>query len=255
MKLYSKKHMNLLRELVVSQYKLKDQSKFLGFIWSFLNPLVMLGVLFMFFSFLMRNTIEHYVVYLLIGIVHYTHFSNSTFSSMRILYNLKQLTGEAVFPKELLVISSIISNVIEFVISLLITVTVAYILGVNFSWSILLLPFVFILQLMLVIWVSLFLSCFYLYVKDIDHIYQVFLRILFFITPIFYDLSSIGGIAKTIAMLNPLTHLISFSRIIIIEGRIFSFEIWGVMFLANSVLIYLAFTLFKKFEPTFAENL
>jgi len=252
---YSKKHLNLLRELVISQYKLKDQSKFLGFVWSFLNPLVMLSVLFMFFSLLMRNTIEHYVVYLLIGIIQYTHFSNSTFASMRILHNLKQLTSEAVFPKELLVISSIISNVFEFIISLLITVAVAYILGVHFSWSIFLLPLVFILQLMLVSWVSLLLSCFYLYVKDIDHIYQVFLRVLFFITPIFYDLSYIGGIAKTIALLNPLTHLISFSRTIIIEGTAFSFEVWGIMFLANSVLIYLAFTLFKKFEPTFAENL
>ncbi len=255
MLIYDKKHLNLLRELVISQYKLKDQSKFLGFVWSFLNPLVMLSVLFMFFSLLMKNTIEYYVVYLLIGIVQYTHFSNSTFASMRILYNLKQLTSEAVFPKELLVISSIISNVIEFIISLLITTVVAYILGVSFSWNIFLLPLVFILQLMFVSWVSLFLSCFYLYVKDIDHIYQVFLRILFFITPIFYDISHIGGVAKTIALLNPLTHLISFSRTLIIEGKIFSFEVWGIMFLANSVLIYLAFILFRKFEPTFAENL
>jgi len=255
MKLYSKKHMNLLRELIVSQYKLKDQSKFLGFVWSFLNPLVILVVLFTFFSLLMKNTIEYYVIYLLIGIVQYNHFSNSTFASMRILHNMKQLTSEALFPKELLVISSIVSNVIEFIISLAITVIVAYILGVNFSWSIFLLPLVIILQLMFVSWVSLLLSCLYLYVKDIDHIYQVFLRVLFFITPIFYDLSHIGGIAKTIALLNPLTHLIGFSRAIIIGGTTFSFEVWGIMFLANSVLIYLAFTLFKKFEPTFAENL
>jgi lipopolysaccharide transport system permease protein len=255
MHFYSKKHLNLLRELIVSQYKLKDQSRFLGFVWSFLNPLVMLGVLFTFFSLLMRNTIEHYVIYLLIGIVQYTHFSNSTFASMRILYNLRQLTSEAVFPKELLVFSSIISNVIEFIISLAITVSVAYLLEVPFSWTILLLPLVFILQLMLVSWVSLFLSCFYLYVKDIDHIYQVFLRVLFFITPIFYNLSYLGDVAKTIALLNPLTHLIGFTRTIIIEGKVFSIEAWSIMFLANLVLIYLAYTLFKKFEPTFAENL
>ena len=253
MRLYSKKHLNLLRELILSQYKIKDQSKFFGFIWSFLNPLVMLGVLFTFFSLMMKNTIEHYVIYLLIGIVQYTHFSNSTFASMRILYNLKQLTSAAVFPKELLVISSIISNVIEFVMSLAITVAVAYIFGVHFSWSILLLPLVFILQLMLVSWVSLFLSCIYLYVKDIDHIYQVLLRVLFFITPIFYDLSYLGGIAKIIALLNPLTHLIGFTRTILIEGKVFSIESWGIMFLANAVLIYLAYNLFKKFEPTFAE--
>ena len=80
---YSKKHINLLRELIISQYKLKDQSKFLGFIWSFLNPLIMLSVIFMFFSLLMGHSIENYPVYLLIGIVQYTHFSNSTFAIKR----------------------------------------------------------------------------------------------------------------------------------------------------------------------------
>ncbi|OGU29753.1 MAG: hypothetical protein A2057_07930 [Ignavibacteria bacterium GWA2_35_9] len=254
MPIYSKKHINLLRELIVSQYKLKDQSKFLGFIWSFLNPLIMLSVIFMFFSLLMGHSIENYPVYLLIGIVQYTHFSNSTFASMRILYNMKQLTTETIFPKELLVISSIISNVIEFAISLLITVLVAFVSGVHFTWDILYLPLIFILQLMLVSWISLFLSWFYLYVKDIDHIYQVFLRVLFFITPIFYDLSSLGETAKIIALLNPLTHLISFSRIAIIQGGEFPLTSFAILFLVNSILIYFSLILFKKFEPTFAEN-
>ena len=252
---YSKKHLNLLRELVISQYKLKDQSKFLGFIWSFLNPLVMLGVIFVFFSHQMGNNVDHYVIFLLIGIVHYNHFSNSTFSAMRILQNMKQLTSETIFPKEMLVISSIISNVVEFIISLIITVAAAYISGVHLSSTIFLLPFVFILQLMLVTWISLFLSCVYLYVKDIDHIYQVFLRVLFFICPIFYELSYLGSVAKTIAMLNPLTYLMGFSRSLIIKGEIFSFNTWGILFLLNALLIYLAFNLFKKFEPTFAENI
>lgn len=255
MVLYSKKHLNLLRELIISQYKLKDQSKFFGFIWSFLNPLLMLIVLLTFFSLLMKNSIEHYVIFLLIGLVQYTHFSNSTSASMRILENMKQLTCEAIFPKELLVISSIITNVFEFAISLVITVVIAYLTGVQFSVSVFLLPLVFILQLMLVTWVSFFLSCFYLYVKDIDHIYQVFLRMLFFMTPIFYDASHLGGVAKTILMLNPLTHLINFAREIIIDGKVFSLEAWGIIFLINVILIYLSFILFKKYEPTFAENL
>lgn len=255
MKIYSKKHINLLRELIISQYKMKDQSKILGFIWSFLNPLIMLGVLFMFFGMLMKNTIDHYVVYLLIGIVQYTHFSNSTFASMRILQNMRQLTCEAVFPKELLVISSILSNVVEFVVSLLLTTVVAYLLGVNFSLSIFLLPLVFILQLMFVCWVSVFLSWFYLFVKDIDHIYQVFLRMLFFITPIFYDPAQLGETAKIISQLNPLAHLINFTRTILIDGEVFSLTAYGIIFLANLSMIYFSFLLFRRFEPAFAENL
>lgn len=255
MRIYNSKHLNLLREIVISQFKLRDQSTFLGIVWSFLNPLLMLVALLIFFSFRIGDSIEHYGVYLLFGIIQYTHFSNSTFASMRILHNMKHLTSSTIFPKELLVIGSIISNAREFIITLLIGLVVAYILGVNFSWTVLLLPFVFVLQLMLVLWVSLILSCFYLYVKDIDHIYQVFLRVLFFITPIFYDLSYLGdGIAKDIALMNPLTHLINFSRTIVIEGKPFSINLFYLLFLINTFLIYLAFKIFRECEPTFAER-
>ncbi len=255
MKIYDNKHLNLLREITLSRFKLKDQSTFFGFMWSFLNPLLMLVVLFIFFSLAMGGKVEHYVVYLLIGIIQYTHFSNSTFDSMRILSNMKQLTRETVFPKELLVFGSILANAREFVLSLLIGLLVAYVSGVNFSWTVFMLPFVLVLQLMLVVWVSLLLSCVYLYIKDIDHIYQVFLRVLFFTTPIFYDLSYLGdGIAKDIALINPLTHLITFSRTIIIEGRPFSLNSMFILFLINAFLIYFAYKIFKKLEPKFAER-
>src|SRR3989304_5820112 len=145
--IHKKKYLNLLRELAFTQYKLKDQSTFFGFMWSFLNPLIM------------------------------------------------------------------------------------------------------------VLWVSLLLSYLYVFVRDTDHLYQVFLRLLFFVTPTFYGLSFLGeGFAKNIVLLNPLTHLINFSRTIIIEGRFFSIELMLLFVLINSALIYFAFKIFKKFEPKFAEH-
>ncbi len=255
MKIYNKKNLNLLRELVLSQFKLKDQSTFFGFIWSFLNPLVMLIILLIFFRFRLGEDVKHYTIYLLIGIIQYTHFSNSTSASMRVLYSMKQLTCNTVFPKELLVIGSILSNAIEFILSMFICIMVAYFAGVNLSWTVIMLPFVFVLQLMLVSWVSLILSCFHVFVRDIEHIYQVLLRLLFFITPIFYDLSFLGkGIAKYIVLLNPLTHLIDFSRTVVIEGKPFSVESFLLLLLANAFLIYASFKIFRQLEPTFAEH-
>ncbi|MGH7801674.1 MAG: ABC transporter permease [Thermodesulfobacteriota bacterium] len=255
MKIYNKKNLNLLRELVLSQFKLKDQSTFFGFIWSFLNPLVMLIVLLIFFRFRLGEDVKHYAIYLLIGIIQYTHFSNSTSASMRVLYSMKQLTCNTVFPKELLVIGTILSNAIEFILSMFICITIAYFAGVDLSWTVIMLPFVFVLQLMLVSWVSLILSCLHVFVRDIEHIYQVLLRLLFFITPIFYDLSFLGkGTAKYIVLLNPLTHLIDFSRTVVIEGKLFSIESFLLLLFANAFLIYSSFKIFRQFEPTFAEH-
>ena len=256
MRKYDIKYWNLLREITLSQFKLKDQSTFFGYVWSFLNPLIMLTVLFAFFRLRIGGEIEHYAIYLLIGIIHYTHFSNSTGASLRVLYSMRHLTCNAVFPKELLVMGSIFASAIEFIISMFISVLIAIATGIHLSWVLLMLPFVIILQIMLVLWVSLLLSCLYVFIRDIDHIYQVFLRILFFLTPIFYGLSFLGeGIAKHIVLSNPLTHLIIFSRILVIEGNLFSVHIFLLFLLINVFLIYVGFRAFKKFEPRFAENL
>jgi ABC-type polysaccharide/polyol phosphate export permease len=73
-----KRYLNLLREIAISQFKLKDQSTFLGLLWSLLNPLIMLLVLLLFFSLNAGKGIPHYGIYVLFGVVHYNHLSNST---------------------------------------------------------------------------------------------------------------------------------------------------------------------------------
>ena len=254
MRLYIYKHLNLLREIAIFQFKLKDQSSFFGFLWSFLNPLIMLTILFFFFRLNIGQEIKHYSVYLLIGLVHYTHFSNSTYSSMHVLVSMRQLTSNTIFPKELLVIGTVLSGLIELILSIFICILIAYFTGITLSWPVAFLPFVFILQVMLVLWISLILSCLYVFIRDINHIYNVFLRLLFFITPIFYDVSSLQiGIAKYIVFLNPLTYFINFSRALMIEAKPFSFKLFLLLTIINASLVYLSFRIFKKFETKIIE--
>jgi lipopolysaccharide transport system permease protein len=254
MRSYDRRRLNLLREIAMSQFKLRDQSTLFGFVWSFLNPLLMLTVLFAFFSASAGKGIEHYGIYLLIGIVHYTHFSNGTNSSMHVLVSGRALTADTVFPKELLVIGSVIASSVEFVLSMLVVGLIALLSGVDLKASAAMLPAVLVLQIMLVLWVSILLSCVYVYVRDISHIYQVLLRTLLFITPVFYDLRFVGsGLARYIVLVNPLTHLIQFSRDLVLTGRPFSGAAFVLLFLGNVVMLGVAIAAFRKLEPTFAE--
>jgi len=223
MNIEQKKYFNLLKEITISQFKTKDQSTFFGFFWSFLHPLMLLIILYSVFRFRLGEAVENFGIYLLIGIIHVAYFSNATATGMRVLYSMKQLTTETVFPKELLVIGSVLSTTIEFIISMLIAVFIAYFTGIKINLFIILLPLVIILEIILVLWVSVLLSFLYIFIRDIQHIYQVFLRILIFITPIFYTISFLeDGIAKKIVLLNPLTYLVDYSRSLIISGEIFS---------------------------------
>lgn len=256
MTIYDRKYLNLLREIAFTQFKLKDQSTFFGFLWGLLNPLVMLIILFSLFSTRLGKGIDHYPIYLLIGVIQYTHFSNCTSRSLTVLHSMQKLTSDTIFPKEVLVIGSVLSNTIEFILSMVACILIAAFSGINISWAFALLPLVVLMQLIVVTWVSLILSCLYVFVRDINNIYQVFLRLLIFITPIFYDISFLGhGASKYIVLLNPLAHLINFSRSIIIDGKVFSIEPLMIFLIVNAALLYFSFKIFKMYEPIFAENL
>jgi ABC-type polysaccharide/polyol phosphate export permease len=255
--LYDKRQQNLLREIVVAQFRLKDQATILGMLWSFLHPLLILVVLIIVFSHRgIGGDMDYYPIYLLTGIVPYTHFATATVASMHVLYGMRQLTGDTVFPKELLVFGAVLSRTLDYLVSLGICLLIALVMGVPLSWKICLLPFVVLLQLIVVSWMSLWLSFMYLYVRDVDHIFQVCMRILFFISPIFYPISFLnGGLAETIVRLNPLTHLLTFCRAAVLPGVAPPFGLLLGYFLVNTIFLFFSLKMFRKLEPTFAENI
>jgi ABC-type polysaccharide/polyol phosphate export permease len=252
---YDSKSLSLLWELTISQFKLKDQSTFFGILWSFLNPLFMVAVFFVFFGSQVGSSVEHYGVYLLLGLVQYTYFANVTNASMRVLLAMRTLTKDAVFPKELLVFSATLSNTVDFVIAMLVCVGVAYLSGVPPAWSALGLIVVLLLQLLLVSWVGLLLACIVLFARDLDHIYQVFLRALLFMTPIFYTRQFLGGadLAHYLVMLNPLAQVIELARNILLDGEAPSFGRVGSLLVVNGLLLTCAYRIFKAVEPRMAE--
>lgn len=251
---FDSRNIDLLRELTISQYKLKDQSTFFGLLWSFLNPLFMVAVLFVVFSQRLGSEIMHYGAYLLLGMVQYTYFANATSVSMRVMLAMKQLTKETVFPKELIVLSSVLAGTVDFAVAMLVWIAIALATGVAPAWSQLLIPVVVVLQFLLVVWVSLLLACIFPFARDIEHLYQVFLRALLFLTPIFYLPSALGeGIARYILMLNPLAHLIDLSRRLLIDGDAGAGAAIAALALANAVLVLVAWRVFKTLEPRLAE--
>lgn len=255
MKLGDRKYLNLWREMTRAQFKLRDQSTFFGFLWSFLNPLITVSLLFALFSSQLSSEIQYYALYLLIGIVHYTHFSNATAASINVLQSMSALTRNGVFPKDVLVIASITTHTIDFVLATLVCVIIALFSGVTITSAIIALPLVLTLQIMLVLWVSLLLSSFFVFVRDLVHIYNVFLRLLFFITPIFYGLSFVGrGVGKYVLLANPLSHSIIFARTLLITGQLFDLRQFITLFAVNAFLLYASYKIFKRLEPTFSEN-
>lgn len=252
---FDRGYLFLLRQISVTQFKNKDQSTFFGFMWSFLHPILLLLVMYLVFNFKFGNTIKHYPIYLLIGIIHYNYFSGASLSAMRVLDSMKQLTRNAIFPKEILIFATVFANTFEFLISMCICILLAYVAGVKLTMIIILIPFVIVLEILFVMWISLIVSTIFMFVKDIGHIYQVFIRALFFLTPIFYNISQLGdGFAKKIALMNPLTYIITFTRSLILNSQFFDISKYMTILILNLVLLILFLIVFRKYEIYFAES-
>ena len=252
---WSRKHLALLGQLTTAQHRLLDQSTGLGYLWSFLNPLLMLLVLWAFFSRQVGVAIPLYPVYLLVGLVQFTHFSKSAGAAMRALGRMRSLATSVIFPKDILVYSALLANLPEFLISMGLTALVALLSGAPLSWALLALPMVLLLQLLLVLWASLLLSMIYVFVRDLEHLFDVGMRILFFGTPIIYSLDALSPTLRVVASLNPLAQVIGYSRTILLEGRWPPVAQLGTFLLINGLITVAVVACFRRAEPALLERL
>jgi len=252
--LFDQSYRNLLRALVFSQFKRRDQGSLLGVFWSVVNPLLTLIILYIIFQNRIGTRVEHYAVYLLTGIVVYTHFANSTSAAMQVFRNMSALAAETVIPKDILVLAAVLSRSIEFAAACFICIVIAALSGVQLTGAVLWIAALVLLQSLFALSVALVLSCLFLYLRDIEHIYQVLLRLLFFLTPIFYDMEFIGdGMVRILILLNPLTHLTLLARGAILGGGAVLSEL-AICFAMTAVMLGLGLALFRRFEPYIAER-
>lgn len=252
---FRRRHLVLLRQVASIYHRQLDQSTALGFFWSFLNPLLTLVVLWVFFSRRESDRVSHYAVHLLVGIVLFTHFSKSTSSAMRVIHRMRSLATNVIFPKDVLVYSVLLADTPEFLVSIGLTTIVAMLSGVALTWPMLALPVVLAGHMALILWTSMVLSMIYVFVRDLDHLFEVGMRLLFFVTPIIYSLDSLSPSLRRIARLNPLGQSIELVRTLLIDGQWPPAESVLSFLIVNFALAYASIVLFRVAEPTLLERL
>jgi len=256
MKLIDRKYINLVYEFSVSDFKLREQGTVLGFIWTLLHPLLMFGILYMLFAKRLGVGIEHYGIYLLIGILHWNFFSTATTQGLKSIMMRREMLRNICIPMTAIVISSVLTVFISFMFEMVILVGFLLFLKIGFSAAMLLFPVIVLIQLLLIIGISLVLSCLNVYFKDMQHIWDILLRIGFFLTPIFYPISMFVSKAKmSLYLLNPLTQFIVFARDVLLYKKLPSFISVFSIFLCVVFLFATAYIIFKKLEDGIMERI
>lgn len=208
----------LLRQLVKTDFKLRYQGSVLGYVWSLLKPLALFLILYVVFTKFLRigANIEHYAVYLLLGIVLWNYFVEVTSGSVGSIVSRGDLMRKINFPKYVIVLASSFSALINLGINLVVVAVFMFVNGVSIGPQLLLLPFLILQLFVLALALAFFLSAAFVRFRDVSHIWEVVVQAMFYATPIIYPIALVpDGVAKLL-IINPLAQIIQDARYVAI---------------------------------------
>lgn len=256
----------LLRNLVISDLKARYKNSVLGFFWSLLNPLGMMLVFTLIFGLLVPNVqIERYPLFLLCGLLPWNYFSASVQGSLYSVLGNAGLVKKVYFPRAILPIATVLSQLINFLLAFVILFAALLIFQSNFSPWLWLLPFVLLIQTIFTIGVALILSTLNVFYRDTSMIMDVLMLAWFFLTPVFYstallpDSITLLGVTlnpqRLLYILNPMASLVNMYRDLLYWGYRTDLDFFlRSAVTAVAVLLFGAW-FFRRYSDRFGEEL
>lgn len=214
------KYRRLLLELVVRDLKTKYRRSFLGFLWSLLNPLLMMLVISAVFSTLFRFDIPNFPIYLLTAQILFNFYNEATNSAMNAIIDGGSLIKKVYIPKYIFPISKVLSSFVNLLFSLVAIVIMLVITKVPITPAILLFPLPLLYVLVFSTGVGLILSALTVFFRDIQHLYGVFVTAFMYLTPIFYPVSIIPENLTPVLYNNPMFYYIQMFREVVLYGTV-----------------------------------
>ena len=214
------RYKDLIMQLVLKDIKLKYRRSFLGYIWSILNPLLIMLVMVIVFSKMFRFEIPYYPVYLLIGQTCFNFLSESTNQAMFSILGNASLLKKTYVPKYIFAISRVSSSLVNMLFAMGALILVCLVCRVSFNWYMLFIPVVVLQLYIFCMGVGLFLAQALVYFRDVQHIYGAFLTAWMYLTPIFYPAESLPKhILRLVKYLNPMYSYVTQFRTVVLYAR------------------------------------
>ncbi|MCI8346511.1 MAG: ABC transporter permease [Bacilli bacterium] len=245
----------LLKSNVSKEIRGKYKGSFLGVLWSFVNPLLMTLVYAIVFPFILKSTQPHYVTFIVIAILPWTWFTSVISQGTNTIVVNGGIIKKVYFPREILPISIVTSGLINFLISCLIIAIFLIFSGIGFSFYIVLLPLIVIIQYILQLGLIFITSSIDVYIRDAEYIISFFVSMIFYGTPILYSSSLFPEKVSWLLKLNPLTTIIESYRDIFYYQQLPDLQGLGILFFVSCLILLIGYKIFKKLEKGFAEEL
>ncbi len=249
-------YLELIRNLVARDLKVRYRDSVLGFLWCLLNPLMMMVVFTIVFTILMRSGIPNFPVFILVGILAWNLHATAVTGAIDSVIGNATLVMKVYFPREVLPISIVLSNTVNYLLALIVLFAMIAIYGIPLSTTLLLLPVILIVQVVFALGLALFLSGLAVTFRDVKIIMEAVILAWFFLTPVFYRIEDLfPTYARIMYILNPMASIISAYRDVLYHGGMPALDFLGRTFVTSLAMLVFGYAFFRRASRRFGEEL
>ncbi len=246
----------MIFSLVRRDLKGRYKGSALGFLWTFINPLLQLGVYTLVFSVIMRNGIEDYYLFLFVALIPWIFFSTSLAGGSSCIWAQKDMVKKIYFPREILPISFVTSQFVNMLLSLIVVLIVLIVSGKGLNpIALLYLPVIMLVEYLMALSVAMLSSAITVYLRDVEYILGIITMAWQFLSPVMYSVEQVPEKMLPLFNLNPMTPVIVAYRDILYYGEAPKLEtlIHAVVF--GVVVLIIGIVVFGKLKRHFVEEL
>lgn len=240
----------LIQNLILKDIRVRYRNMSLGVLWSLLNPLVMMGLLWFVFTKIYNTGVPHFAVFALCGIVPYNVFALSWLAGTTSLIESAMIIKRVPVPREAVPISAVLANCVHMSSQVvLLLLLAAFTVGINRCWVFL--PVVWVLEMLFVVGLGLIFSGLNVYIRDVRYVVESVNVVLFWLVPIFYPFSRIPSRFREIYQYNPVAALVLASQRILVEGMYPQTSLLLKLAGVSLLVFLLGFFVFRKLRTGF----
>lgn len=257
---------DLIYHLVVRELRARYKGSVLGFLWSLLNPLLMMAVFTVVFTLIMpNNSLPNYPIFLLCGLLPWNYFSAGVMTGIHSVVSNANLVKKVYFPREVLPIASALAQLVNFLLALVVLFVLLFVFQANLSPRLWMLPIVMLIQTSFIIGIVLFLSAINVFYRDTMMIMDVVILAWFFMTPVFYPLDILPqsyevmgyvlNVHRLMNILNPMASIINAYRDLLYLGTYTEIDFLLRTALTSFGVLVFGYWFFTRLSGDFGEEL
>jgi len=245
----------LIRNLVIKDLKLKYRGSLIGFAWSLANPLLTAAVYTLAFRRILQVRSEGFVFYLMLGLLAWTFFASSAAMSTGSIVDNGGLLKSVRFPRAILPTATVLFTLAQYLLTVLVFLPLMLLIyRIPPAAPMLLFPVIVALQALFTIGVALILATGTVFFRDVRHLVEVALMVLFWPTPIVYTIHDVSGRLSQLILLSPLSSFVTAYHSIFYDRQWPSLEIWAIAIIYTTLALSLGLWLIVRYEDSFAER-